>query len=611
MPGNRFFAETWVNNAVGIGETVRIYLELQRRAGATGSLSLEVDFAAGTVGLWSFDSTAGGFGKVWSFPALRTQRGVWHIGGFIDTMADGASVFPTVQPRLTAPDGTHLVGAASTFTQPTTVQTESELRLVRLETTMATEGLQVCVGLPEIPGPVEFSQEGSWVKAAELDDPILPLTVIPQVSGSQWDAVSQIAKASMSTAEIDEHGRFRWRNFTRFRTAPTSPDLTLTSVREIAALTVTEEIDACRNYCVQPARDWSAVRLVQGDVVTDDRIREIPPYSTLTVTYPFDESEMDIGPPLTDDDSGIGGSRFRVAQQRATGTRPVKGMVDAMLRREEGSLVAQPLAAAVRGRRHRLCGSPGLPLAIRVALSGDGAGTAVPSGTRAVRHGRRPGRPPCVPDSRAGAAGVRRHAGTPRRSVAAGGAGLSPPPRRAAGSGPGACGGPAGRGARPRSGRPTRRTARAGGARVRGTRRGPDSPRRPASRRPPGTGARPWAPWRARRRVPPRHAGRRPPYARASPDLAPAPVPAARVLRLPAGTDAANAARSTPDDGFASERRWSKLYPLCARLCTECTESPPHGTRPGRRDGPVRRRPPPGRPPDAPVNAPGACAGAC
>jgi hypothetical protein len=345
VPGSRLLAEAWVNNAVGIGSTVRIDLELNRTGAAIGTISLALDFTKGTILATSLssDPQVPGSGLQWgqNAAAMQTQRGVWHFGAYVDVYAStNNQALPSVIPLLTAPDGSTWVGGAAAFTATTGPQPVAELRKVRLVTAMAAEGVQVTSGLTALPTVAEFSQAGTWTKTAELDEAILPLRTIPKISGSQWDAIGQIAKASMSIAEIDERGRFRWRNFTRFATAPSAPDLTLTSVRDIAALTVTEEIDACRNFCVQPAKDWGAVRTTAGDIVSDTVVREIPANGSLTMSYVFGEEELDVGPPDTDDDSVVTtGSSFRVATQNAAGTTAVKGAVDALVRREDGTIV--------------------------------------------------------------------------------------------------------------------------------------------------------------------------------------------------------------------------------------------------------------------------------
>lgn len=223
VPGSRLFAEAWVNNAVGIGDTVEIHLQLNRTGSATGTLRLVVDFVAGTVRLYSEGSDQGYWYFEWSWPAIRAQRGVWHIGAFFDTAGTGTAVYPTVQPRLTAPDGTQLLGTAATYVQPSGLQKSAELDQVRLVTTVAVESLQVTSGLAAMPAAAVFGQSGTWTKGAVLDDAVFPLVSVPRVSGSQWDVLTQIAKATMATAEFDELGVFRWRNHTRFAQPPRRP----------------------------------------------------------------------------------------------------------------------------------------------------------------------------------------------------------------------------------------------------------------------------------------------------------------------------------------------------------------------------------------------------
>lgn len=354
VPGSRLFAEAWVNNAVSYGDIVGgatrsnsdkvlLQLEMNRNGSTTGYLKLEADFAEGWVRMVSMDSAAGGFFQQWNWnedPLLKGvlgQRGVWHLGALFDCTSTGT----TVQPRLTAPDGTDLLGQARTLAEDLAVQKPAELHQVTLLTDMPTECVQVTSGLTAMPTAAEFAQSG-WTKSVELDDVILPLYALPRVSGSQWEVISQIAKASMSTAEIDERGVFRWRNYTRFAATPTTADLTLTSVREIASLTATEEIDACRNYCVQPYKDWTGVKGgVTSMTLRDESVRTIPANATTTVTYLMSDDEYDVSPPSTDDDTGATpGTNVRFATT-ASGTTAVKGAVDLMVRREDGYLVVR------------------------------------------------------------------------------------------------------------------------------------------------------------------------------------------------------------------------------------------------------------------------------
>ncbi|MEW2399576.1 hypothetical protein [Streptomyces sp. NPDC046862] len=342
VPGSRLLAEAWVNPAIGPGDTVTLELSLDRTGNARGSMRMEVDFAEGMVRLYS--NTVGGSSPYfyWVWTALRTLKGPWHIGVLFDTSGtSGSSIYPTMQPRLTGPDGTQLLGAPATFTDSDGLQAAAELRELKLVTDMAVEGVQLTSGLSAMPSPSVFAQTGTWTKGAELDDAMLPLYAVPRVSGSQWEVVGQIAKASMSTAEFDERGIFRWRNHTRFGSTPTTADLSLTSVRDIASLTLTEEIDACRNYVVQPAKVWESFVTVAGTTYTDTVVRTVPANGTLTVSYVMAEEEFDIGPPGTDDDSVVtSGSQVRFATSKA-GTTAVKGAVDVLTRREDGYLVVR------------------------------------------------------------------------------------------------------------------------------------------------------------------------------------------------------------------------------------------------------------------------------
>ncbi|MER5790085.1 hypothetical protein [Streptomyces sp. NPDC001980] len=342
VPGSRLLLEAWVNPAIGEGDTVRMDLVLDRTGGATGTLRLQVNFATGQLTVGSGTTDGDFLNANWNdITSVQTLKGVWHIGVFIDTVTTGTTVYPTVQPRLTGPDGTVFLGSLYTITNDYGIQPASELRELKLVTDLAVEGVQLTSGLTGMPTASVFDQSGTWTKAVELDDAILPLYSVPRVSGSQWEVVGQIAKAAVSTAEFDERGVFHWRNHTRFATTPTTPDLTLTSVRDIASLTLTEEIDACRNYVAQPAKVWEDFGVDSGTTYTDTAVRTIPANRTLTVSYVMADEEFDIGPPSTDDDSvTTAGSQVRFATT-AAGTTAVKGAVDVLTRREDGYLVVR------------------------------------------------------------------------------------------------------------------------------------------------------------------------------------------------------------------------------------------------------------------------------
>ncbi|WP_420034369.1 hypothetical protein ACN2WE_19225 [Streptomyces sp. cg28] len=330
VTGRVFQAEAYVNTALAKGNIVELKLVFDRSANKFGYYSATFDISTGQVRVSSGTVSGGYWYFTWTFSKLASLRGAWHLGFAVDTRAGGSPVMATVKPRLTAPDGEYLAGAPTTYTDASAGQPPSELHHIDLTTDMAVECVQVTdrswADLDSYNG-VEWDQKGRWRKGAVLDDADIPLYDVPQVSGSQWDALTEIARATMSTAEFDEQGVFQWHGPARFRTVPPRPDLTVTTRRSIAALTVSEEIDACRNYCQQPYADWTGIKSVNGETVTDTVVRKIDPGTVVEVRYAIAEDENDIGPLQIDDDaSPITGHKVRFGSA-ATGGTSVKGSV--------------------------------------------------------------------------------------------------------------------------------------------------------------------------------------------------------------------------------------------------------------------------------------------
>ncbi|MGW7056817.1 hypothetical protein [Streptomyces sp. NPDC054887] len=338
LPGKVFQVECWANTALAKDSVIEMKAVFDRSGGAAGYLSGRFDISTGVVQITSGTVDGGHWYFTWGFPKLAALRGSWHLGFMVDTRGTGTSVLPTVQPRLTAPDGSYHVGGLATFVEPVAAHPRSELQQIDLVTDMAVECLQVTdrvwTDTASYPRP-EWEQKDQWRKGAELDEAALPLYDIPKVSGSQWDAITEIARASMSTAEFDEQGVFRWRGPSRFTKVPVAPHATVTTVRDISALTVSEEIDACRNHCEQPYQDWAGIGLAHGTAQTDTRIREIRPGIPEEVTYAIAEDESDIGPPTIVDDTSASIASHRVRfGSTATGGTAVKGQVTVSSRRE-------------------------------------------------------------------------------------------------------------------------------------------------------------------------------------------------------------------------------------------------------------------------------------
>ncbi|MEU6826336.1 hypothetical protein ABZ921_37465 [Streptomyces atriruber] len=331
LPGKVFQVECWVNTAFARGNIIEMTAVFDQVGTRTGYLKATFDIAISKVFITSGTDGVGVPQVIsWPIDTLASLRGVWHLGFTVDTSSTGTVVAPTVQPRLTQPDGRTRVGEKATFSKEDSWQPVSELQQVNLKTDMAVECVQVTdrVWTDTATYPQEeWEQRGQWTKGAVLDVPELPLYDIPKVSGSQWDAITEIARASMSTAEFDEQGVFRWRGPSRFTSVPAVPDLTVTTRRDISSLTVTEEIDACRNHCEQPYQDWKGIGGVIGEPILDTAVREIKPNSAIVVQYAMAEDDVEVGPPVVLDDSVVGkGHQVRFGTAKTGGTS-VKGDV--------------------------------------------------------------------------------------------------------------------------------------------------------------------------------------------------------------------------------------------------------------------------------------------
>ncbi|GAA1221454.1 hypothetical protein GCM10009665_09580 [Kitasatospora nipponensis] len=353
-PGGSILLEASVNTLKAAPGGRMLYLKavLDRQGTDFGSVQMSFDATTGTVAAWSGTyGKSGGVSASWSFPQLVAQPGVWHLGAIVDTewavvgsVYDGSGEWVsnpvTVFPVLRGPDGVVLIGGGSQLgSSAADNQPDAELHRVEVVTDFATECVQVSQGYTADYHGDDF--ELDWTKGATLDDVTLPLYSIPAVSGSQWDVIGQIAAAALGTAEFDESGIFRWRNHTRFLAPPTHAQRTVTSVGDIASLTVAEEIDACRNYCVQPYQDWSQVSYQTATVLADPLVRAIASGQTYTVSYPFDEQEYDVLAPLVDDDTTPvtdGTTVLRFAATNAANAAPVKGRVETEIDRSNGSL---------------------------------------------------------------------------------------------------------------------------------------------------------------------------------------------------------------------------------------------------------------------------------
>lgn len=357
-PRGAILVEAYVNTLVAApnGKQVVLKAVIDRTGNQNGAVQVTVDFSTGIVTAWSgIDGTSTGTSTTWTFPQLLTQKGNWHLGAIFDfewsinSTQDAAgnwtSNAPTIVPMLRAPDGTLLTGGGGEL-DGTGVQQAGELYKVEVITDFVTECVQVTSGVSAQYPIASFEQP--FARGARLDDVTLPLYSIPQVSGSQWDVITEIANAAVSTAEFDEYGVFRWRNHTRFdvpaQVLPLSAVRTVTTTQDLASLTVAEEIDACRNYCVQPYQDWSQVTAVSSLTQIDGVVRSIPVSTQanpgadlLSVSFLMDDAEFDVGTVMVQDDvQTLTGSTVRFASSNAANGPMIKGQVEVDVERALG-----------------------------------------------------------------------------------------------------------------------------------------------------------------------------------------------------------------------------------------------------------------------------------
>lgn len=287
------FMEVWADNRGAVpasGRTVSI-----EASWGTGTIAFRVDFPAGKVTM-----TLGTSVLTSTVSALTTQSGRWHLAAHI--LLDPAGGKPTAAAFVTAPDGQQFIDTPRAFA---TSMGSSTMNGVSLRGAgLRLEGLQV-TKMPARPSGATVTQRGQWVRGASVDSPTGYLYAIPRVSGTTWDVLSQIAQASLSTVELREDGTVAWRNPSRFTTAPGTANVTVTSAREISALTLTDEIDACRNQVRVPFQAWNTAGLdPDPGYFLDDGIHTVTPGSSWTARVQLPDADFDpLYPPFVDADA--------------------------------------------------------------------------------------------------------------------------------------------------------------------------------------------------------------------------------------------------------------------------------------------------------------------
>ncbi|MFJ2783678.1 MULTISPECIES: hypothetical protein [unclassified Streptomyces] len=340
--GDGLWLEGWVNTVGGstsTAKTIRYRLEydVTPNSGAAVDhrfLSLEINFTTGTLTVSHGTSFDPALNQRMTWPStLATTPGTFHFGWWVQWNSAGA---PMVTPQITQSATSSWAGGTATLSA--TPSPPGELFAVNLAlSNLRAEAMQVSQLTARPEGYPARTLEGTWTKGATLGAPAFQLLSIPQVSGDAWSVITEIAKRTLATVEFDRDGFFRMQGYTRWANAPSAAAVTVSSARELGSLTVSEEIDACRN---EIAVKWSNYGGHDYEFLgaKDDPVVPvaIPAGATLTRTVPTDEDRYDTDiPDLHGDLAGIG---IMVLRTTASATAPyARGVAEWSVQRIDGA----------------------------------------------------------------------------------------------------------------------------------------------------------------------------------------------------------------------------------------------------------------------------------
>ncbi|MEU7160335.1 hypothetical protein [Streptomyces chrestomyceticus] len=333
-----FWFECWVETSgtiSGVDQTLRFSSAWETYAGGQAHhLTLQIGFRQGSITAYSGSSAVptDNASIGWTVPALRTP-GRFHIGLWLEIGASGAV---TMVPVVTARDSEPLSlnpGVFNVARIPPGAMTSVTLGVQNAY----AEVFQACQRGVQPKSLEDVTQSGTWKRTASLDTPIFPLRVIPSVSGSAWSVITEIARATLATAEFDSDGYFRWRNHTRWVDVPSTPAVTVTSARDIAKLTVTEEIDACRNHVTVRWENWDEVKGTANLLRDEPEPIPIQPRAMLTRTLTVSDDMLDPRAPRTAGADGAGPpNRVSFRATASPTSTPILGYVDVRVVRSGG-----------------------------------------------------------------------------------------------------------------------------------------------------------------------------------------------------------------------------------------------------------------------------------
>lgn len=294
--------EFWINTKQKTGSEptdVRVQTSWMTSGLNRHYLTMNVDCATGKLTVWNGTSPEWLQNQAlqWTHEPLKSGA-IFHVGWWVSWSSAGV---PTVAPVITEQDAMFptVFGDAVLSQTPAPAGNLDTVKLA-MRGGLSLEAFQVSQ-LAAKPTTVDGATlTGTWKRGASLGRPRLAMETIPRVEGSAWEVISQIAKATLATAEFDSSGYFKWRDHSRWADPSPQPNLTVSSTRELASLTVGEEIDACRNYVSVKWANWGRVRGDAIAAVSDSSVgTAIASGATLTRTMPIGEDQWDPRTPNT------------------------------------------------------------------------------------------------------------------------------------------------------------------------------------------------------------------------------------------------------------------------------------------------------------------------
>ncbi|MBZ4319540.1 hypothetical protein [Streptomyces huiliensis] len=293
------WVEAWVDNTdfnPAEDGTFSFTLSWVSAGGKVHSVTIGLDFHTGSItySIRQVNPPVETSPLVTTIPDIAGYAGRWHLGFWVAVSASGVV---TVSGHVLSKYKQWAIteGDLPGITLPPGCLGDLTVRLGAIR----AEAVQLSRLREKPPTDEDRMQQGKWRKGATLDAPTAPLRMIPAVSGSAWDAITEIARATLSTCEFDSAGIFRWRGPGRWQTTPDAPDLTLTSRRDIASVTATEEIDACRNRIGVKWQSWQGVKSKNDSLRVINTYRFAPGEPGLRIVWPIGGDDLDIVPPVT------------------------------------------------------------------------------------------------------------------------------------------------------------------------------------------------------------------------------------------------------------------------------------------------------------------------